>query len=71
MNLLVQKISCLLFVHSIEQINNIELTNHYHPNIVDVIKDFNFIELSTEEISTKKMPFINCNRKIFCNSDIN
>lgn len=40
-------------------------------NIQEIEQDFNYNELSFEAISAKRMPCINCNRKVFCNSDVN
>lgn len=31
-------------------------------------KDFNYSDLSIKDLANMKMPYINCNRKIFCNT---
>lgn len=73
MSLLIQSMNYLLAVNSIDDIGSATFINHSNSNIQNIIqeveKDFNYNDLSREEISFKKMPFINCNRKIFCNAD--
>lgn len=66
--------SYLISVHSIDDIGNIAPINNLNLNVQNHIqdnkKDFNYNDLSIKEISAKKMPFINRNRKVFCNSNV-
>lgn len=65
---------CLLFVYSIDDLDKIELENHSVFDIQTYIEetkmDFNYNDFSIAEISIKKIPYVNCNRKVFCNSDV-
>lgn len=70
MNLLIQYMIYLLLVHSIDDIDNRISTKNPESDIKEDEKDFDYNDLTIEEISLKKIPFINCNRKVFCNSDI-
>lgn len=47
-----------------------EITNlDIQPTLVDNAKDFNYTNLSIESLANMKMPYINCNRKMFCNTE--
>lgn len=65
----------ILFIHSIDDVDRPESINFQHLDEEDSIKvdgrDFNYDDLSMEELSAIRMPFINCNRKVFCNYDFN
>lgn len=65
--------SHLLFSSTIDDVKHTKST-HYSKliiqnNMQEDEKDFNYNDLLSEGISVKKMPFINCNRRVFCNSD--
>lgn len=58
-----------------DRIFETEALTHMLSNASDInvninhAKDFDFQNLTRQELKNKKMPFINCNRKVFCNSD--
>lgn len=52
-----------------DDISKTELENYQNLDIQDEEKDFNYNDLLTKDLSIKKLPFINRNRKVFCNSD--
>lgn len=68
----------LLFARSVDNINVTGLSNEHmmpnymrvDPDIHSVIEDFNYFDVPIDIIAKKKLPFINHNRKIFCNSDL-
>lgn len=68
-------IEFLLFARSIDNAgdsgSSSEQIIHQFENIdiSEDAEDFSYSGKSMYEISCKKLPFINCNRKIFCNSD--
>lgn len=72
MNLLMQILNYLLIVYSIDN-NNALLLNNSNLDVQNNLQedkiDFNFNDISTEDLALTTFPFINCNRNIFCISD--
>lgn len=69
-----QNMNLLIFAHSVEYINHMTLTDYpslvVQNNIRKDEDDFIYNGLSTKEMSEMTIPFINCNRKVFCSPSV-
>lgn len=69
MRSLMQSMSHLLFIHSIDDINKKESSNHQDLDVEKppqiLIKAFDYNDLPIEEIATKRMPYFNYNSHLF------